>query len=247
MGTTTDKIKKYGSFSFMELRAFLIGMFVVAFIISFKEWGVEKFDLMFGLRNLVRALIIVSISMFLHIFAQKVVAVLNGFKMEYRLWSYGLAIGLVLAFVTKGSIWVLAPGGMIIYHLAGHRVGAYRYGINFWPLAVTALVGPMTSFVFAMLVKFLTFQVFSMETEFFTKMIGFNLWLAFFTMLPIPPLDGYHLFFASRLLFVFLFGTFLGYAVLFSMGILSLIWALIIGFVLYLLFYLFIEKESWLW
>lgn len=240
-------IKKYVSLDANELKAFLIGGLVLAFIISFKEWGADKFDLMVGLRNLLMSLIIVLISMFVHIFTQKAMAFANGFKMEYRIWSYGLIIGLILTFVSKGNIWILAPGGMLIYHLAGHRVGSYRYGINFWPLAMTALSGPMVSFLFAMMIKLFTYQIFDIETVFITKLITFNLWLAFFTMLPIPPLDGYHVFFNSRVVYVFTFGTFLGYALLFSMGILSLILALLIGFALYLLFYIFIEKESWTW
>ncbi|MFC1690990.1 hypothetical protein ACFL0W_02305 [Nanoarchaeota archaeon] len=239
-----DSIKKYGSFSLEEVRAVLIGSVLMGFMFSFSEWGLgSRFDFGFGMRNFLAGVIIAMIALFFHILVQKIIGVLVAFKVEYRIWFYGLLIGLIISFISNGRLFFLAPGGIVVYLLSGHRLGAHRYGINVWPLGALAMCGPLMNFVMAMAVKALFSQILGIHSVFLDNFVSFNLWLAFFTILPIPPLPGSNLFFASRLVFVFVFGSLMAYAVLYALGIYSLIFAILIGFILYLLFYFFVESE----
>ena len=53
-----DKIKRYYKFTPSEIRDFIISVIIISFIISFKEWGGEKFNLMVGLFNWFNAALI---------------------------------------------------------------------------------------------------------------------------------------------------------------------------------------------
>src|SRR3989344_8272220 len=90
LGSLWYDIKKYYGFKPEETRAIAIGVFIIAFAISFNEWGVERFDFGYGLRNLFNAILIVLLSFLVHISGQRIMALLSGFKVEYRVWIYGL-------------------------------------------------------------------------------------------------------------------------------------------------------------
>jgi Zn-dependent protease len=105
-----------------------------------------------------------------------------------------------------------------------------------------AAAGPATNLIFATFFK--TLAIFGIFPEFFNIMTFINLYYAVFTMLPLPRLDGIHLFFASRLTYVFLFGSLLGYIILYTIGFYSLIFAFLIGGLCWLLFYLYSETKT---
>jgi Zn-dependent protease len=77
------------------------------------------------------------------------------------------------------------------------------------------------------------------------KLFIFNLAFAVWNLLPIPPLDGSKLFFHSRLTFAFIFGSVLGYTVLAGFGVYSWILGLIIGGIIWLLYYVSFEVGAW--
>src|SRR3989338_8649503 len=112
-----DKIKKYYKFNPSELRGFLISVIILSFIISFKEWGKEEFSLIAGLFNWFNAALIVVLVFIVFTSAQRIAGLTIGYAAEYKMWTTGLLIGLLFAFVSKGKIWVLLPGGIIIHHL----------------------------------------------------------------------------------------------------------------------------------
>ena len=81
---------------------------------------------------------------------------------------------------------------------------------------------------------------------FLSSMYAFNLAFAVSTMLPIPPLSGHYMFFASRPWFAFLFGTIFAYATLtLIFEVFSWIWALLLGGLIWLIYYISFEKEAW--
>lgn len=218
MGTVTYLLERNFKFSGEELRALIIGILVMAFIFSFNQWGDKTFDLLVGLKNLFNAILIATLSLLAHNSMQRVAALYTGFKFEYRYWMYGLIIGLVLAFVSRGNLIFLAPGGIIAYHMAGHRLGAFRYGLNYWNMALAAVTGPLANLALAVVFKLLLYAF--PHNILLSHALTFNLLLAVFTMLPIPPLDGSHLMFSSRLAYAFLYGTILGMsAVIYFLGI----------------------------
>ena len=233
-------IKKYYNFNPEELRALIIGILSVALIISFDKWGVTKFDLIYGLKNYFNAFLIVTLSFIVHVSAQRIVALVVGFKAEYRVWLYGIAIGLVLVVVSNGKLWFIAPGGILVYHMVGHRLGSFRYGLNFWPLGLVGISGPVASIVLAGFFKILLYL--APGNLLLQDALIFNIWYALFTMLPIPPLDGSHMFFASRLFYVFAFGAMIGFSIaIYFLGfwislLIGLLFGISIWFINYKLF-----------
>lgn len=236
-------IRKYYKFTGEELRAIAAGVIVLAIAISFNQWGVDKFDLGYGLINLFNAALVVLLSFIVHLSAQRVMALFSGFKVEYRLWMYGLGLALVLAVVSRGRLWFILPGGIVVYHMTGHRLGSFRYGLNFWPLGLVGMAGPVASVFLAIFFKILLYI--SPANALLMMAMKFNIWYALLTMLPIPPMDGSHMFFASRLSYVFVYGFIIGLSLslMFLSITLSLLLGLILAAGLWLASYVLFEKE----
>jgi len=241
-----DKIKRYYKFSPAELKSLIISIIIVAFIISFKEWGVgEVFDFKIGLFNFINSILIVALSFIVHISAQRVWALATGYKHEYQMWGIGLGIGLILSFVTNGKVWIIIPGGFVIHHLAGHRLGWFRYGINYWALGLIAFAGPMASIIFAIIFKSITGVV---SNALIQKIIIFNIIYAVFSMVPIPPLDGSKIYFGSRMFYAFAVSGIVGASVLLYTNIaiwMAIVGSFLIAVILWFLYYAFFEKKYW--
>lgn len=245
-----DKTKRYYRFDLDELKTLIIVSIVFAFILSFKDWGVEKFDLAYGLRNLFFSAVIAFVAVFVNASAHKIAALYLGFRAEIKLWWYGLLIGLALIFVTRGNIFFLAGIGVMYHHLAVHRLGFFRYGLNYWDQAKCAFAGPLANILLAAIIKIIAtgsvaIPIGLVSSDLAEKAIKFNLWYAIFNMLPIPPLSGTVAFYASRTWYVFIFGCILGYSLLvLGAGVYSLFATIAGGIVLVTLFYIFYERGA---
>jgi len=230
MGDLSYNIKKYFKFDASEIRAMIIGVVVLGFIISFDEWGIGKeVDLYFGLNNLFNAILIMLLAMLVHVSAQRIAALSVGFRAQYKIWTYGIIIGVILAFFSAGKLWFLAAGGVIVHHMAGHRLGYFRYGLNYWPLGIVGIAGPIANLFLAIIFKMLLLSF--PENILLQQAMVVNIWFALFNMLPIPPLDGSHMFFASRTFYVFAFAAMagLGLSIYFLGPFISLFLGLLFG------------------
>ena len=212
MSSLAENIRRYFSFSGEEIRAIAIGVLTMAFVFTFDDWGGTTFDFASGIGNFINAAIVSTLALVAHHGAQRIAGLYVGFKAEWRIWIYGIIASVILAFLTKGKLIFFAPGGMVAYHMAGHRLGAFRYGLNYWAMSLSALMGPLTNMMLAVFFKIL--QGFLPNNGLIKAAIIINLLLAVFTMLPIPPLNGAHLFFISRLTYVFSFTGIVSMAVL---------------------------------
>lgn len=241
-----SKFRHYFRFNKSEIEASVISVLVLAFIVSFGEWGVgDTFDFNIGLINLFESIIIVGIVLGSHIIAIKLMALQWGYRAEFKLWWYGLLIGLGLAFFSAsltGSagypfvFWFLAPGGIFFHHLAVHRLGWFRYGVNMLETGLSCLVGSLSTIFLALFFKILL--IIFPESAFLYKGMVVSLWFAFFSMLPIPPLNGSRIFFYSRPVFAFMFGIVVGALILLRTDIsifLMIIFTLIIGVIVWVL------------
>ncbi|MBU0535727.1 MAG: hypothetical protein KKE20_02090 [Nanoarchaeota archaeon] len=236
-------IKKYYGFDKDEIKGIVITVIILAFIVSFDEWGVTTFDFLYGLRNFFNSMLIILLSFLIYLSAQRITAIKSGFKAEWRVWIYGLIIGLILVFVSRGKLWFLAPGGVIVYHMAGHRICSFRYGLNYWPLGMSAIMGPIACALLAIFFKILL-TIFPANVL-LDKAMRINVWIAITNMIPIPPLDGSNMFFASRMVYIFIFGFVLGTLVpiLLNINVLySLLIGLVVGFVLWQLLFWTLER-----
>lgn len=244
-----DKTKKYFKFTKEEFKALVISTLVLAFIVSFRDWGVgSEFSFIIGLKNLIIAIFMVAIALFVHNAGQKISGLQVGFRVEYKMWWYGLLIGLIFVFISRGSIWVLAPGGIFMHHMATHRLGFFRYGTNLTAVGGVAFMGAVANILFATILKFLqvNLHLIAVDNVFFNKLFLISWAIAAWSLVPIPPLDGSRVFFASRLLLMFLFGCIGGYVLLILLfGIYSYIWALVIGVVTWFIYLITFERKAW--
>jgi len=235
-----DKIKRYFIFTPLELRNLAIAILVVAFIISFSDWGTgNQINIGLGLFNFFNAILIVTLSFLIHISAQRVWALGTGFRLEWKMWGFGLLIGLIFVFLTNGKFWLILPGGFIVHHLGGHRLGFFRYGINWWAVGLIAVMGPFAGILLAILFKGISGIVVNSLIQ---KLIIFNIVYALYSLLPIPPLDGSRIFYGSRMFYVF------SAAVLLILNIsvwIAVISSFFIGIVILILYYILFEHKAW--
>ena len=244
-----SRFRHYFRFSKEEIEACLISTLVMAFIISFNEWGYgTQFDFNIGLINFIRAIFVVGIVLLVQIVSIKAYSLRVGYRAEFKLWWYGLIIGLGLAFLsaslTRGAakstiVWFLAPGGIFVHHLAIQRLGWFRYGVNVWNEAGWCLMYGIIGTVGLSVLSKLLLYIFP-GSGFLSKLMVVSLWFAFFSMLPIPPLIGSRLFFWSRPTYFFTFGIVIGFIILLQLSIplwSVFVFSLILGLIVWI-FYL---------
>ena len=248
MGELVDligKIKKYYNFTKFEIRGFIIAALALAFIISFRDWGADKFDLGIGLFNFFVAISIVAMSILVHDAGQRIWGLAIGYKIEFKLWSPGIILGLIVAFISNGRFWLIIPGTFLLHHLAGHRLGFFRYGINFIGQAMTALAGPLFTLI---LIIFLKIMHAFFPNPFLQKAIMFNVIYNITSMLPIPLLDGGKIFFGSRMIYAFAMPAMIAVTILMIVPIsvfYAIVLSLLIGIVLWLWYYISFERKVW--
>ena len=241
-----DKLKRYFAFTSNEVKGLVIAILATAFIISFNDWGKgSEVNISSGFFNFFNAILIVTLSFLVHISMQRVWSLGTGYRLEWRMWGFGLLLGLIFVFLTNGKFWLILPGGIIVYHLAGHRLGWFRYGINWWALGLIALMGTFATMLLALVFKAISgFFV----NALMQKMITFNIVYAMYSLLPIPPLDGSKTFYGSRMLYAFSTAGLVAAAVMLTLNISILIAvaaSLLIAIVLWLLYYIFFEWKAW--
>ncbi|MDP7115781.1 MAG: hypothetical protein QF915_01870 [Candidatus Woesearchaeota archaeon] len=239
-----DKIKRYYPFNKEEKKALIITILALTFMVGFND-GNKQFIFSRWLINFSFLLIGVGISVLFHETGHRLAAFPAGFRVEYQLWWYGLLIGIIFTIFSKGNVWVLVPGGIWAHHMLIHRLGFFRYGPNTLAVGIIGLAGPIASIIFATWIKTIDWLFFASTNLFLQKLFIFNLAFALWSLVPIPPLDGSRVFFHSRLTFSFIFGCILGYTILAALGIYSWILALIIGGVIWLVYYVYFEMGAW--
>lgn len=240
-----DRIKRYYKFTPHELRGLIIAIFVIAFIISFKEWGVTNFDLIAGLYNLFNAVLIVALSILIHDFGQRIWGLAIGYRIEFKMWSFGLLAALIIAFISNGSLWLIVPSGFMLHHIAGHRLGWFRYDINYFGQAMVALAGPLFTLMLIILLKALNSFF---PNPLIQKAIIFNVVYAITSLLPIPPLDGSKIYFGSRMLYAFALPAIAVSTIMMIVSIpllFALVISFLVGIVLWLTYYISFERKLW--
>jgi hypothetical protein len=241
-----DKLKRYTNIRKNELGALILSIVVLGFIVSFNDWGPgSEPDLVLGFTNFIGGLIIVGVTLLGRLFIQKIVALGADFQAEYKMWSIGLLIAAVLAFVTRGYFWFLIPGGLILHYMPGHRLGWVRYGFNTFGIGVVSLAGPFANILFAMIFRTL-FEVTAIPL--FHTAYLFNLIMALWMIIPIPPADGSRMFYGSRLVYMYGVGVVVSSAILLYANInifLTILLAFIIAWIWWLIYYLIWERFNW--
>ncbi len=241
MGELLYRIKRFYGWEPREKRDIFISVLVVAFIFAYDDKQ-PTFVLAHWLLNYLMTLLIVAITVLAFDGAMKVAALQQGFRAEYRMWPMGLAIGVIITLLTKGRFYVILPGGLFLHHMMMLRLGKYRYGINTIAQGTIATAGPVANLILATISLFFAAQLHVMPA-FFGYFAMINFWFMIYQLLPIPRINGIHIFFMSRLAYVFIFSTLLAYVLLVQAKVYSWIFALLIGTVCWFLWYWFFERS----
>lgn len=120
----------------------------------------------------------------LHELGHRQVAKHYGAHAEYKAWTFGLLLALALPIITFGKFVFAAPGAVYIY---GPHITRKQNGI-------ISLAGPAMNIIIAIIALLIAVFIIGSSNGFlytiaiYAMMI--NLFLAFFNMIPIPPLDG---------------------------------------------------------
>jgi Zn-dependent protease len=166
---------------FTELELRHIGISVLVLALALSGLGFRPLEEV-GLRLTAIALPLV-VGFIAHELAHKYAAGRYGYFSVYRMWSLGLLMALLAGLATGGRILFAAPGAVMILtaFLTPRQNG------------LIALAGPLTNLVLAFAFLPLAYL------PGWVGLAGFwgarvNSFLAFFNLLPFPPLDGSKVF-----------------------------------------------------
>lgn len=235
------RIKESFYFTKTEWKHLLLSILVITFAFAYDDKQ-SNFVFVSWLLNFVKLLIIVTMAVMLHVTVQKVFALYIGFRAEYKLWSLGFYITVLATLLTQGKWYIIIPGGITFYQMVILRLGHFRYGLNMMTSSVIAMLGPLSNLIIATFWETLALN--GILPELFHLMTFINLYYAVFSMLPLPFLDGFHMFYASRMMYVFFFGFLVCYIILYVMGIYSLIWAIVLAFLLWVTYWFYVERPT---
>jgi hypothetical protein len=189
----TDKLKRYFPFSQTEWKNFSLLVLACAVIWSFTQWGTANFDLALGLKNLLAAVVIAAVVIFLHHAAQRLYGIWFGYRIEHKIWWAGLLAGILSLILSNGKVIIFAASVMQAHFLPAHRLGTFRYGPSLQQLGLVAFVGPIFPVIIALLLYLL------LPVKFLADLLSFSIVFGVYNLLPVPPLDGFHVFAGSRL------------------------------------------------
>lgn len=203
-----DKVKRYFSFDQHETLWVFLSIIALALMAGFDD-GRKSFDAALWAANFIQVFFIIFLAVLVHETAHRVYALHIGFKLEFKPWFYGLVAGLIVMLLTTGKFFFLAYSSFEAKLLKAHRLGYFRYGLNYFAIAAIAAVGPVANIALAAIFKLMVF----LPESFVQKAVLINVMFAIYNLLPIPPLDGAQLFFGSRILYAFTAGLVLGWSV----------------------------------
>lgn len=236
MSSYKDKVRRYFPFTTIEARNIVLTILIVAFMFGFND-GKPEWDGVYWLYNMLVSICIVAVSILVFLTGQRIAGLSAGYRVEFSMWWPGLILALVITFISRGYIWIPIVGGLLLHHMAGHRLGFFRYGINMLDNSMIAASGPLANLIFATIVMQTSNIIFGSAfiPPIVEKIYWFNIILALVNLLPIPPLVGSNMLFHSRLSYIFIFGFVAVYALLaffqWYSWILALVGAIIIWFV----------------
>ena len=168
-----------------ELKDLIISAVVLALVFAIYRTGIGNLFSFAIVVAFIFSLLTLSLAFILHEMGHRFTAQKYGCYAEYKMWPKGLLLALVLS----PFLIFAAPGAVMIHPRAdlwGRAVSMTRK-----KMGIISLAGPAMNILLAGVFILLNFLF---PSEIFSLGIFINLWLAFFNMIPFPPLDGSKIF-----------------------------------------------------
>lgn len=235
--------KKFGiSLSEGEIKQSIITVVIIAFVLSFKQWGNPQLNVLQKGIKFLTAGAFSAIALFFSQLYQRYIAVHYGYDPEYKMSAAGLMISGVIAFASRGALIFFTPGYIIIHHLAASRLGEFRYYTNLWEWSKVCFGGPMMNFLVAAIIALFPHKNIPLLHQLFMV----NIWFAIFQLMPLPFNPGMYIFFYARWFWAFAVGMIGGgcLLLLFAKPWMALILGSVIGLIT--MAYYFIKKDKML-
>lgn len=217
------RIRDYFRFSISEQRQLLVSAVLFGFILSFRRWGGTEFNAQTGINAWIFAFISILIVIFCSISMQKIFALKQGYRMHYSWWFPGILIGILISFLTFGTVPIIYPGATKFEHMKRLRLGRFRHGINNFDMAMASIAGVVTNALIGLICGMIYYGTHNPYVLYFMHI---NFIYAFFTLIPIPKFKGLklvegatpglHIYFYTRRLHTFILLSLICYWVLVS-------------------------------
>ena len=235
-----DRLRRYYAFSKYEKRWLLISILAMMFILGFDD-GREIFEFGPWTQNLFLGLIGIIIAVFVHESVHRIFGLEQGYKTDFKPFFYGLIAGLVITFMSYGKIIFLAYSGVQLHIMEKARLGYFRYQLGYFQLGKISGLAPVANLLVAIIFKFMTF----LPASLVEKIVFVNVLFAITNMLPIPPLDGANVLYASRLIYVFMLIAIVAMGLMLIYQVFNIFYSLAIAlFFGFLALMLFIKGET---
>ncbi len=215
-------------FSKKEWWLFVLVAFVTGVILSWRMWGESSFNVNAGLENLVIMFVASFIAIVIHFGGEKLYALKKGYEVQYVINHIGLGIGAFVAVLFDGFGFILAPGYMEVKSVKKLRIGKWKYRPYFRDYGYMAFHGIIANLILAAILSFF------IGNPIVEKIIRANILIAFFSLIPAPKYDGFHILFASFYQYAFIVGFVSVFAVtlMYYASIwIALISGIVIGFI----------------
>jgi len=196
-----SRVKAHYTFERLEWVGLLASLFVAGLIFSFRDWGTEQFDATQGLTNLIIMILVAGISIWFKLTCQKIYGLGQGHQATFKVWWLGLALSVIFCFLTLGKFPLILMGGMVTAFMVKLRLGEFRYGFSYWVNGMIGMWGVFASLLLALI--FATLSYYSPSSYFFSQGVLFNIILAWCTLVPLPQMDGFNIFFGSRYVYFY--------------------------------------------
>lgn len=236
-----DKIKRYAPYVDSEWKWFFIAWPLLTLVMAFDD-GSETFRITNWIGNYIISGLGIALAIFVSEFAERAIALEQGFKLTTKPFLYGILGGLIISIMTNGKVIFLAHRSFHMDTIESQRLGYFRYHRSYYAMGKIAFLGPFAN----ILVAILLFYIPILPNPARDVFISANIIYAISNMLPIPPLDGSLFMYASRLMYFFVFGAYLGIVLVIEFG--ASIWimfaaALIMGILLAKIYFGVVEPK----
>jgi len=170
-------------FSTSEIKDIIIAFFSLTIILAYPNFG-----------NIFLVFVTVIVAFLLHELAHKFAAMKFNAIAFFKLWPEGLLLGFITLLLPFRFV---APGAVVIYPYRYGRWGYREMHLTPNESGIIAAVGPIVNIFFAFVFGLIPGAGF---------VARINSYLAFFNLLPIPPLDGNKVLHWKSWLWAFLLG-----------------------------------------